>query len=106
MIKNGALKKVFSEALLFLRERPGNSATICSNLSAPLSSQNREHRNSNEYQRSAVKWILTGALAPAKSIVIGPRSVYLTEMLLRQRLDGGIPQSLPVEDPFTDLFVA
>ena len=38
MVKNWALKEVFSEVVL--EELAGNSVTICSNLSAALSSQN------------------------------------------------------------------
>ena len=39
--------------------------TICSNLSGTQQSE-LEHQNSNGYQRSAVNYILMGALAPAK----------------------------------------
>ena len=38
MVKNWALKKVYSETVL--EELAGNSVTVCSNLSAALSSQN------------------------------------------------------------------
>ena len=41
--------------------------TICSNLSAALRSPELEHRNSNEYQRRAVNYVLLGPLEPANT---------------------------------------